>query len=467
MARPRFSSFVIFAEMRTGSNFLESNLNAIPGLTCHGEAFNAYFIGGEGKTELLGVTLNQRNADPARLLGVMRDKTGGMAGFRYFHDHDPRVFDLVVDDPEVAKIILTRNQLECYISWKIARESDQWWLANTKHLKTVRPKFELAEFTARLDVLQSYQKVLLNRLQVSGQTAYYIDYDDVLDLKVINGLAAFLGVDGRLEDLVFKFKKQNPEPLLDKVANPDDMAAGLGQMDWFNLKHTPNFEPRRPGSVGSYVASDRVGLLFQPVRSGPEQRIRKWLSGYGGLVTSFDRQSLRKWREAHPGQRSFTVLRHPLQRAHAAWCDFLDKDWMPELRPYLKRVHKFDLPPKGQKGFATEAEHRAGFMVFLELIKHIHAGRTELRTPPQLATQWATVTGFAQVQGPDFLLREDRLEEGLRFLCAEAGIDMLPLPPPTENRTYDLTAIYGPDMEKAARGAYGRDYTAYGFANWA
>ena len=73
---------------------------------------------------------------------------------------------------------------------------------------------------ARLDELQRFQMGLLNRLQVSGQTAYYIDYEDVLDLKVINGLAAFLGVEGRLDELVFKFKKQNPEPLADKVANP-------------------------------------------------------------------------------------------------------------------------------------------------------------------------------------------------------------------------------------------------------
>ena len=467
MARPKFSSFVIFAEMRTGSNFLESNLNAIPGITCHGEAFNPYFIGGEGKTDLLGVTLTQRNADPARLLAAMRDATAGLAGFRYFHDHDPRVFDLVVDDPAVAKIILTRNQLESYISWKIAKESDQWWLANTKHLKSVRPRFELSEFKARLDALQSYQKTLLNRLQISGQTAYYIDYDDVLDLKVLGGLAAFLGIEGRLADLVFKFKKQNPEPLLDKVANPEEMVAGLGRMDWFNLTHTPNFEPRRPGAVGSYVASDAVGLLFQPIKSAPDRRIRKWLQAYGGLLTSFDRQSLRKWREVHPGQRSFSVLRHPLARAHAAWCDVLDKDWMPELRPYLKRVHKFELPPRGQTGFATEAEHRAGFMVFLELIKHIHAGRTELRTPPQLATQGATVAGFATVQGPDFLLREDRLAAGLAFVCAEAGVDLAALPGSSASLPYDLAALYGPDMEAAARAAYGRDYTAYGFGNWA
>ena len=35
-----FDSFVMFAEMRTGSNFLESNLNALDGVTCLGELFN-------------------------------------------------------------------------------------------------------------------------------------------------------------------------------------------------------------------------------------------------------------------------------------------------------------------------------------------------------------------------------------------------------------------------------------------
>ncbi|MBC7739339.1 MAG: nodulation protein NodH [Candidatus Saccharibacteria bacterium] len=466
MAKPKFQSFVVFAEMRTGSNFLESNLNAIAGVTCHGEAFNPYFLGGDGKTELLGMTLDQRNANPALLLRILRDKTEGIGGFRYFHDHDPRVFDLVVDDPLVAKIILTRNQLECYISWKIAQESDQWWLANTKHLKTVRPTFDVEEFKSRLDVLQAFQLRLLNRLQVTGQTAYYIDYDDILDLKIINGLAAFLGAEARLEDLVFKFKKQNPEPIAEKVANPAEMAAGLAQLDWFNMNHSPNFEPRRPGSVGSYVASDTVGLLFQPVKSGPEQRIRRWLQGYGGLITSFDRQSLRKWREAHAGQRSFTVLRHPLARAYAAWCDFLEKEWMPELRPYLKRVHRFELPPKAQEGFQTADEHRAGFLVFLELIKHLHAGRTELRTPPQLATQLATVSGFATVQAPDFVLREDRLAEGLTFVCANAGVQMMPLADQTDGYPFDLATIYDAAVEAAAREAYGRDYTAYGFGNW-
>ncbi len=54
--------------MRTGSNFLEANLNAFDGFECHGEAFNPHFIGYPNKTEILDVTQAQRDADPARLI---------------------------------------------------------------------------------------------------------------------------------------------------------------------------------------------------------------------------------------------------------------------------------------------------------------------------------------------------------------------------------------------------------------
>ena len=63
----RFDCFVIFAEMRTGSNFLEANLNAFDGLTCHGEAFNPHFIGYPNKTELLDISREARDSDPAAL----------------------------------------------------------------------------------------------------------------------------------------------------------------------------------------------------------------------------------------------------------------------------------------------------------------------------------------------------------------------------------------------------------------
>ena len=465
MAKARFQSFVVFAEMRTGSNFLEANLNAIPGVMCYGEAFNPAFVGNSNKTELLGVSIHQRDLSPESLLKVMRKETAGISGFRYFHDHDPRVFDLVVDDPSVAKIILTRNPLESYISWKIAKESNQWRTTSAANIKTARPRFLIDEFQARVDELQEFQRDLLNRLQVSGQTAFYIDYEDVLDLKVINGIAAFLGIEGRLEKLDLSYKKQNPEPLAEKVSNPAEMAVGLNRIDFYNVRHTPNFEPRRQGAINTYVASAAVPLLFQPVKSAPDQALRKWLQGYGEVLTSFDRQGLKTWRADRPGHRSFTVLRHPLARAHAAFSEYLEKEWMVELRGHMKRIHKFELPPKGQ-GFADLAAHRAGFLKFLEVVKHLHAGRTELRTPAHLATQLATVTGFAQLQAPDHILREDRLEEGLAFVCAEAGIAMRPLPTVVKSARFALADLYDSDLEAAARDAYGRDYLYFGFKDW-
>mgnify|MGYP003679545410 FL=1 len=40
----RFDAFVMFAEMRTGSNHLEESLNTLSDVTSHGEVFNPSFI---------------------------------------------------------------------------------------------------------------------------------------------------------------------------------------------------------------------------------------------------------------------------------------------------------------------------------------------------------------------------------------------------------------------------------------
>ena len=50
---PAFDCFVIFADMRTGSNFLETALNSVEGVICHGEAYNPAFVGYPKRTHLL------------------------------------------------------------------------------------------------------------------------------------------------------------------------------------------------------------------------------------------------------------------------------------------------------------------------------------------------------------------------------------------------------------------------------
>ena len=151
----RFDYFVVFAEMRTGSNFLEANLNAFDGISCLGEAFNNHFIGYPNRTEVLGITQSQRDADPAALIAAIKADTAGrpsaISGFRYFHDHDPRVLGIVLPDPRCAKIVLTRNPVESYVSRKIAAATGQWKLTNVKFAKSETVRFSQSEFIRHLE----------------------------------------------------------------------------------------------------------------------------------------------------------------------------------------------------------------------------------------------------------------------------------------------------------------------------
>ena len=459
---PSFTSFVVFAEMRTGSNLLEANLNALPGVHSHGEVFNRYILGKKDRTELLGITMDERDRDPRPLLRKLREETEGLPGFRFFHDHDLRILDDVLPDPACAKIILTRNPLESYVSWKIAQATDQWKLTNPRRLKTAKVRFDLPEFLQHLRDIQAFQLLLMQALQTTGQTAFYLDYEDLGSLEVMNGLAAFLGVEARLKQLDDTLKKQNPGPLEDKLENPEALAEATAAIDVFNLGRTPSFEPRRAAGVPAALASD-TGLLFFPIRSGPEPAIRDWFMTLGAVTEGFEQKSLRQWKRKHPGHRSFTVLRHPLLRAHAAFRTKIVDAEAPDLRRILINGFLAELQPPGEP-FATVEAERAAFRIFLTYCRLAVGGQTGARLDPSLASQTALVQGFASFQPLDHLLREDRLTEGLAVLAAEAG--MVPpriTPDPAEA---ELLSIWDETLESAAAEAYGRDYMGFGFTRW-
>lgn len=233
-----FDCFVVLAEMRTGSNFLEANLNTFIGLRCYGEAFNQNFIGYPNRTDILGITREDRDREPNRLLDAIRAQESVLGGFRFFSDHDPRVLDPILQDRRCAKIVLTRNPVESYVSRKIAMRTGQWKLTNAVHARTHRISFDAAEFEAHLRRLQDFQLHILHALQRSGQTAFYLDYEDLRDVDVMNGIAAFLDIPERIGALDRKLKKQNPQPIEDKVRNFSEMEQSLARLDRFNLGRT-------------------------------------------------------------------------------------------------------------------------------------------------------------------------------------------------------------------------------------
>ena len=472
-----FDYFVIFAEMRTGSNFLETNLNAFQGLKCHGEAFNPHFIGYPTSTEILGVTQSERDADPARLIDRIKDQPRALGGFRFFHDHDPRVLETVMADPRCAKIILTRNPLESYVSWKIAKATGQWKLTNATSRKDAMAMFDGDEFGAHVEALQDFQVTLLNRLQASAQAPFYMPYEDLQNLDVLNGLARWLGCEDQLEDLDKSLKPQNPAPITSKVANVDDMITALSGMDRFNLSRTPNFEPRRGASVPSYVAAAATGLLYLPMKGGPEAEIRQWLADLDrvrvdALPTKMNQKQLRQWKRRSVGHRSFTVLRHPVARIQAVFCEYIlqtGQGSFLQIRNTLRRQFDLPVPVEWPAKSWSKADHREAFEVFLSFVKANLAGQTSIRVDASWSTQAQSLSGFGDFCAPDMVLREEEVAEMLPLMAMRYGHVEPPVPVVTGESAMApvaLADIYDETLESIVADIYQRDYLMFGFGPW-
>jgi len=470
-----FDYFIVFAEMRTGSNFLEANLNAFDDLTCHGEAFNPHFIGYPNSDNILGITRSMREENPARLISRIKSEPGALGGFRYFHDHDPRVLDLALEDPRCAKVVLTRNPLDSYVSWKIAKATGQWKLTNVKRRKESLAQFDSAEFSQHVEALQDFQITLLNRLQKSGQTAFYVAYEDLQNLEVMNGLARWLGVETQLEALDDSLKRQNPAPVVSKVENPGVMEETLSGMDRFNLSRTPNFEPRRGPSVPGYVAGVVTPLLYLPIKGGPEAQVTAWMAGLDnvspdGLIQKMNQKQLRQWKRGNSGFRSFTVLRHPAARVHSVFCRRILQKGSGSygaIRETLRRQFKLPLPKDGPDESYSIADHREAFSQFLSFLQANLAGQTSVRVDAEWASQSQALSGFAELGSPDLVLREEELAEDLAALARRLGrtTPSQPEAAPADH-PYRLEEIWDVALEKQVSSLYQRDYVMFGFAPW-
>ncbi len=469
-----FDYFVVFAEMRTGSNFLEANLNAFDGLQCHGEAFNPHFIGYPNKTEILGVTQAMRDGDPGLLINTIKEFSEGLGGFRFFHDHDQRVLDIVLDDPRCAKIILTRNPADSYVSWKIAQATGQWKLTNVKRRKDSKISFDGVEFEKHVTALQEFQVFLLNRLQTTGQTAFYVAYEDLQSVEVMNGLARYLGVEAQLEALDDTLKKQNPSALVDKVANFEDMQTLLAGGDAFNLTRTPNFEPRRGPGVPGFVTGAHVPLLYMPIRSGPEADVVNWIAALDGveaetLAVKHNQKSLRQWKRAKKGHRSFTVVRHPVARAHAAFCARIlnrGPGTFTEIRKTLRNFYKVPLPGQVDDDYDRRI-HREAFVGFLEFLRANLAGQTSIRVDANWASQAAVIQGMSVFALPDMIIREAEMDSYLPALARQVGY-LKPGKPDVAkaDNPIALSDIYDDEIEALVSEIYQRDYMMFGFKRW-
>lgn len=473
MSNPHaFRSFVVLAEMRTGSNLLETCLNSFDGISCHGEVFNPHFLAYPKAEELFGFDKAARDADPIAVLESFSHQPE-LAGFRFFHDHDSRVFEPIMRDRSCAKIILTRNPLESYVSLQIARETQQWRLGDVTQRKTAKVVFDPAEFAEHVNLLQDFQLRVQKLLQSTGQTGFYLSYEDILDLNVLNGLVDWLGLESRIDALPRRLKRQNPEPLEDKLVNPEAVADGLARIDRFNLTRTPSFEPRHASMVWAFQACRNVPLVYAPLPGSPERAIFKWMaaidgSGQRDLRSDFTPQTWRAWLHDNPKRMTFSVLRHPLQRAHDVFVEQVLLGKRVNVRDFIERSCGLELPrEEAELNNWPLTAHRSAFLGYLDFVKANLNGQTSLQIRAIWASQARLIEAITSQCPLHRLLREEDLVRDLPALGQGLGLAFPDYDPSRKPRAkLELATIYDTDLERACRKAYIRDYELLGFADW-
>jgi hypothetical protein len=473
--------FVILATMRSGSNHLERTLAAAPDVLAAGELFNPAFVGQPARVERFGIGRAARDRDPLAMLAALRDAAGPrIAGFRLFPGHDRRVFDHVLADPDCARVVLRRSPLDSYLSLRIAASQDVWQVSARRPLPD-RPHiaFDPIDFARHVEEQQAFYDSIRTGLARHGNPALWVAYPDLLEAETLAGIARFIGSrEAPQRRPRATLRKQNPQPAIAKVSNPLDLVRSVQMLDREALFSRPDFEVARRVVAPEAMIARRAGLLYLPVPGTNPDRVATWLGAHEAqcagaapadpMAPTGIRPMLR-WLRRVPGHQRFTVVAHPLARAHAVFRDSIVApagSRFARLRTVLAADFGVLLPEAWPAPDFDAAAYRTALLGFLRFVAANHARQTMVRVNARWASQAAWLAGLPSEVAPHHVFRADQLITAAGFLETSRGLKPCPLPPMAAEPAPDLSEIHDADLERAARDALARDYTAFGFGSW-
>lgn len=478
--------------MRSGSNLLEQSLNQFSDITCYGEIFNPSFA---PKYPYI-FSLENREKDPLDIIQRMISATPEVSGFRIFEGHDARVINAALQDPNCAKIILQRDPLESFISLKIAQKTDQWLLHDASHRKKVKVIFNAEEYQKYHAKLTKYYAHIHKTLQISGQTAFWIRYPEQKDVNTLNGLASFLGVKARIKKIKEVIRRQNPEPLEDKVENFEQLHSFLGTNAGNASTEIP-YSPQMRANIPRMVTCVNYPILFAPIPGGPNEEILRWMHTLDGggsikgafsdatndksiLHTGHSQRTLFEWMQSNPEITSFTAVRHPIVRTYDVFMSKIfatGEGTYDMIRKKLVTDFSLKLPDKSPEkhvdrqhivatGYGPK-EHRVAFHQFLKFLNINLAGQTSIRVDGLWALQTTFISGFNTAVPIAMVAKEGALDPAFRYIESLFDIPTPNLLCPIQNTyMFSLDEIYTRQTENLTRKTYNQDYIRLGFADY-
>ena len=480
MKKQPFTSFAMFGSMRSGSNLLETYLNQYEGLVCHGELFHRFFIGKQGCQEYLSIDREKRDKNPQLLLDAIRDATPEkIAGYRIFQTHNPDVIETALNDPFCAKIILSRDPVESYVSLQIALKTNQWLISDPAHRKAEQITFDIEDFEIYMKERNAFYGHISAALSLSEQPFFEIDYEMLGGVDAINRLAAFIGDRNGKTSLKQPIKRQNPGALSDKILNFKETrdAPGMAEM----LEQTPpSLKPiRETGTDLSRVyLSHTHPLAFGPMPAVPDSGIRRWLAFHDSGVTEngYTAHGYTEWRKSHGEPVFFSLVRHPVVRAYNA---FMQKIFATTSGAYIGIRQELedqyglmlpageikpDQPPRDlvSAGYGAD-EHRISFKLFLVFVAANLANETKIRQDGKWQHQSEIIRRY-QVLFPEVLVfKFEDLSTDLTYLENRLGFKPFIGWKNELDTAYSfaLSEIYDQEIEALTQAAYAPDYDEF------
>lgn len=243
VAEPLRRRFVIYGSMRTGSNYLVSLLNQLPGVVCHGEVFNPNFVGlhptYSRNFRIPRKATAKRDQDPEalyeRLLEVTPPDT--LVGFKIFPGHDRRILEKTLSDTQIRKIILRRNIVESFVSLCQAEQSKVWVMSSTdkeppaiKRERASQPvNFEERRFLRYRKSVDRFHEAIEHGLSRANHQILRLDYGDLQAKDFQDRLCNFLGSEKPSKLAQVPLAKINNSPLCTRVTNPREMMETLAK----------------------------------------------------------------------------------------------------------------------------------------------------------------------------------------------------------------------------------------------
>ncbi|HAB37676.1 MAG TPA: hypothetical protein DCE52_06725, partial [Rhodobacteraceae bacterium] len=437
-----FRYYVLLADMRTGSNLFESSVTCFDDITCFGELFNPLFVGHPKKPSLPFVDITDRDADPIAVIEQMiTQHPNKMTGFRLFSNQNEQVLNYCLSDKRCAKIILTRNPMDSFVSHQIVTKTGQWQLRDLSVRRDAPVEFEIDRFQFYLEGKNAHKTFLRHALQESGQTAFHINYDDMSRVETFNGVASFLGTDQKLEQLAAVTKRQNPSGLRDKLTNYDEIRHQLTELNLFESDSDPYVEPSKTRGSVSVHAGRTMPIMYFPITHDPNDETLRWMANIetGGLSpkTKMKGREIQDWLSNHTDRAVITCLEHPVERAYRAFNNrivFLPSEKNKWIRRILGGQYGLKLPqwPEGKVPDRVDliaanynsTEHAENFSKFLDFIQGNLRGQTRAPADATWGSQHIAVQSYHRWTAPNFIIMPEQRARIFTVITEYLGLNI-------------------------------------------